>query len=468
MQRIGLGLVGLVLLVVPSLLPLEGLSAAGSITLGLFLMAVFYWITEPIPIYATSLLILLFQLLFLSASGPFVQAFEFPYAVADAPSANGFMATLAHPTLILFLGGFMLAAGAVKYSLEKNLVRVLLAPFQRSPRFLLLGIMLATGILSAFMSNTATTAMMITIILPLLARLDAEDPFRVSLALSIPVAANLGGIATPIGTPPNAIALAALAEQGHPIPFLTWMAMATPLAVVALVFGWILLSWVYRPKVEKLELDMTGRFDLSPGAVLLYLVAGITVVLWATESLHRVPSGVIAFVPVALLPCLGVIGKTEIRSLSWEVLWLVAGGISLGVSLEASGLAAWLIGLMDWTALGSIGVAALMILITVAGANFLSHTVATSLLVPIAMSLATSGALTGAGALGAMAVAIAVVSSFGMSLPISTPPNAIAISTGVVTTPQMARIGIVMAFFGFFVCLALSIIYWPKFFPNLP
>lgn len=455
----------MVLLAVPSLLPLAGLSPAGAITMGLFLMAVFYWITEPIPIYATSLLIILFQLIFLSASGPFVQAFEFPYPAGEAPKADSIMATLAHPTLILFLGGFMLAAGAVKYSLEKNLVRVLLAPFQRSPRLLLLGIMVATGLLSAFMSNTATTAMMITIILPLLAKLEADDPFRISLALSIPVAANLGGIATPIGTPPNAIALAALAEQGQPIAFLTWMAMAAPIAIVALLFGWVLLSWIYRPKVEKMELDMTGKFDLSPGAVLLYLVAGLTVVLWATESLHRVPSGVIAFVPVALLPCLGVIGKSEIRSLSWEVLWLVAGGISLGVSLRDSGLAEWLIGLVDWTALGSVGIVALFVGLAVVLANFLSHTVTTSLLLPIAVGLGSSGILSGSGAVAAVAVAVAISSSFGMSLPISTPPNAIAISTGVVTTPQMARIGAVMAVFGFVVCLLLALFCWPHFSP---
>lgn len=452
---------GLLLLVLPSFLPLEGLSPAGALTLGLFLMAGLFWITEPVPIYATSVLIILFQLLFLSKAAPLVKAFGFPYALDQAPLPNRYTNTLADPTLILFLGGFMLAAAASKYAVEKALTRVLLAPFGNSSRRLLLGLMLSTAVLSAFMSNTATTAMMMAVIIPLLVGLDPDDKFRIALALSIPVAANIGGMATPIGTPPNAIALGALAARGQAVSFTTWMALAVPLVALTLFLGWRLLLFLFPPKQPRLELELTAKFKRTRPALTLYAIGGLTVLLWLTESLHGVSSGVIAFIPIALLPCFGVVDKSDIRNLSWEVLWLVAGGISLGLSLGDTGLATWLIGLVEWNSLNGASVLAAFILVSILMANFLSHTVTTSLLVPIAISLGLSGVLGSAGSVVGVAIAIAIASSYGMSLPISTPPNAIAISTGLVRTPDMARIGVIMAFVGILFTFAAAHWFWP-------
>lgn len=456
--------VGLVLLVVPSLLSLEGLGPAAAVTLGLFLMAGLFWMLEPIPIYSTSMLVILFQLFFLSDAAPLVQHMGFPYAAAEAPKAARFMATLAHPILILFLGGFMLAAGAVKFSLEKNITRLLLAPFGGSPAKILLGIMLSTAFLSAFMSNTATTAMMMTVILPIVAGLSAEDRFRTGLALSVPVAANLGGIATPIGTPPNAVAIAALAREGVGVPFSIWMMMAVPLVVGSLGFAWWVLLKCFPPMIQRIQLHFEAEFDRSRPARLLYVVAGVTVILWITEKLHGIPSGVVAFLPVALLPALGVLDAKDIRGLSWEVLWLVGGGISLGLSLQDSGLAKWLIGLVNWGGMGPWVLLGGFLLLSILMANFLSHTVTATLLIPIAMSLAGSGALGGVGTTAALAIAIAIGSSYGMSLPISTPPNAIAVSTGLVKTPQMVAVGIVMAIFGSVAVLWCAGWFWPVFF----
>lgn len=460
MKRLFAAASGLVLLAVPLLLPLDGLSPAGRITFGLFLFAAVYWMFSPIPIYATSVLVILFQLALLSNASPLVEFFGYPYASAEAPPADKFTATLAHPILILFLGGFMLAAGAQKYHLEKNLVRVFLSPC-KSPKLLLIGVLGVCALLSAFMSNTATTAMMFAVLIPVLGALEIDDPLRVSLALSVPIGANIGGIITPIGTPPNAVALGALAEQGIRVSFASWMVIGTPLAIVSLVFVTFVLLKMFPPKAKRIELNMTGQFDRSTRAILLYLVGGSTIVLWATESIHQIPSSVIAFLPIALLPALGIIGTNEIRGISWEVLWLVAGGISLGYSLKDSGLATWMVGLVNWTSLGDLGVIVGFILISILMANFLSHTVTTSLLVPIAISLGTSGVLVGPGSLAVVAIGIAIASSFGMSLPISTPPNAIAISSGAVETPQMAKVGAVMAVFGFIVISALAIFVWP-------
>jgi solute carrier family 13 (sodium-dependent dicarboxylate transporter), member 2/3/5 len=431
------------------------------LALGLFLLAALYWIAEPIPIYATSMLVILGQLLLLSSAAPLVGGFAFPYAAEAAPAPTRFTGTLAHPTLILFLGGFMLAAAAAKYAVEQALTRVLLQPFgNRAPR-VLLGLMASTALLSAFMSNTATTAMMMAVILPVVAILPAEDRFRIALALAIPVAANLGGMATPIGTPPNAIALGALAGQGHVITFTTWMLLATPLVVLSLFLAWRILLWAFPPSLARLPLQLDGRFSRSRPAGLLYGIGGLTVALWLTEALHGIPSGVVAFLPIALLPACGVLERSDIRGLSWEVLWLVAGGISLGLSLNDTGLAAWLIALVSWDTLGAGWVLLGFVVVSILVANFLSNTVTTSLLVPIVMSLGVAGVWGDTGSLLAVAIAVALASSYGMSLPISTPPNAIAVGTGLVSTPQMARIGVVMALLGVMLVYAAARWFWP-------
>ncbi len=461
MRRTIVILAGLLLLALPPFLPLEGLSPAGAITLGLFLCAGLFWVFEPIPIYATSLLAIGGQLLFLSKSSPLVIAKSFPYPAAQATAASKFTDTLAHPILILFLGGFMLAEAASKYSVEKSLTRFILAPFGNRSSRVLLGLMLATALLSAFMSNTATTAMMITVITPIIATLPAGDRFRTALALSIPTAANLGGIATPIGTPPNALALGALASAGKSVSFSNWMLLATPIVVVSLALAWWLLMKLFPPSSPTLPLKLDGRFDRSRPAVLLYVVGGLTVLLWLTEAVHNVPSTLTAFIPIALLPALGVLDKKDLRNISWDVLWLVGGGISLGNSLKDTGLAAWMINLIEWGNLAPLAVLAGFSAASILLANFLSHTATTALLVPIAISLGTSGALGAGGSMVFIAIAIAIASSFGMSLPISTPPNAIAMATGLVTTPQMARVGVVMALAGLIICVGAALVYWP-------
>lgn len=461
MRRTLVILAGLLLFLLPSFIPLEGLSPAGSITLGFFLCAGLFWIFEPIPIYATSLLVIGGQLLFLSKSAPLVMARSFPYPIAEATAAEKFTSTLAHPILILFLGGFMLAGAASKYSVERSLTRVILAPFGNKSGNVLIGLMLATALLSAFMSNTATTAMMIAVITPIIATLPAGDRFRTALALSIPVAANLGGMATPIGTPPNALALGALAGAGIPVSFSTWMIYATPVTLIALALGWWLLMKFYPPSSKELTLELDGKFNRTKPAIMLYIVGGITVLLWLTEALHGMPSTLTAFIPIALLPALGIVGKKEIRNLSWEVLWLVGGGISLGNSLNDTGLAEWMVNLVNWGGLGPLAVLIGFIAVSILLANFLSHTVTAALLVPIAISLGISGVLGPASSMVFIAVAIAIASSFGMSLPISTPPNAIAISTGLVTTPQMAKVGVVMAVAGLMITAAAAYFFWP-------
>lgn len=191
----------------PFVVEFEGLSIEGHRVFALFLAAIVLWVTEAIPLHATAALIILAEILLISDKALLD-------TTASAPAYSEFFATLAHPVLMLFLGGFVLADGAAKYNLDRNLAGVLLRPFGTRPRNILAGLMLIAAGFSMFMSNTATTATLMAVVIPVLARLPDGDRMRAGLALSIPVAANIGGIGTPVGTPPNAIAIGSLAEAG--------------------------------------------------------------------------------------------------------------------------------------------------------------------------------------------------------------------------------------------------------------
>lgn len=434
MQKWGLVL-GIVVFALPLLLDVPGLGADGQRMLAIFLLAIVLWVTQPIPLFATATLVILLEVLLVSSSA-------LVSTVEGAPSAASFFASLANPVIILFLGGFMLADGAAKFGLDSNLAAVFMRPFARSARMLLLGMMLITAVLSMFMSNTATTAAMFAVVMPLIAVMPTAKA-RTALALSIPVAANIGGMGTPVGTPPNAIAVGTLAAQGVTISFVEWMAMAVPFMLVLLLGAWLLLSlWV--PRGAAVSLTMESRFDTSRDAKIFYAVAGATILLWMTEPLHGVSSSIVGFLPVVALLSTRVMTGEDLKILDWPVLWLVAGGIALGDGVGATGLDAWLLGSFDWQSMSRLAVLAVLVAIGLGMANVISHSATANLIIPLAISF--SGAI---GLDPAMiAVVLALAASLGMSMPISTPPNAIAYSTGQVPLKAMAVVGLVVGISG--------------------
>lgn len=454
-QKIGLAL-GVLAFILPNLVSIPGLSEAGHVALAILAMAAVFWMTEPIPIFSTSILVIFLQSLLLSAQGIISWAGT-PF---EAPSYAVYMGTLASPIIILFLGGFMLADGAVKFDLDKNLTRILLKPFGQKPAIILLGLMIVTAVLSAFMSNTATTAMMMTVVIPILAKTKQGDPFKMALLLSIPFAANIGGIATPIGTPPNAVVIGALSKTGLDVSFTYWMALALPFVVIMLAFSWFLLLFLFKPTTESIAMDLSGKFKKTKAAYVMYAIFILTIVLWVTESLHGLKSSLIALVPVAGLTVTGVLTKSDVRKLPWEVLWLVAGGLALGIVMKNTGLAEWLVQLVDWAVLPGVALLAVFGVFGVVVSNFISNTVTATLLTPIALSLITSGAVSGIDIL-VLALVVAISASSAMMLPISTPPNAIAMSTGLLKTSDMIKAGTIVGVVSLIVLMLMAQIYWP-------
>ena len=454
-KSIGL-LMAVIVFFIPFIITFEGLSPAGHRMLAIFLMAIVLWVTEAIPLHATAAVIIFLNILMVSdrAMVPLPEDFE-------APGFAVFFATLANPILMLFLGGFFLADGAAKYKLDRNLAKTLLKPFGQKPANIVLGLMLIVAIFSMFMSNTATTAAFMAVVLPVIARLPDGDRGRIALALCIPIAANVGGMGTPIGTPPNAIALGALNAQGIQISFVHWMALIFPFMLVLMFVTWQMLIRLFPFSSDSISIDIGSEYDRSPQAILFYVIAGVTILMWFTEPLHGVPSSIIGFVPVVVMLSARLISDKEFHSMQWSVLWLVAGGIALGTGVGRTGLDGWLIGLIAWDQMAPALIAGSLCVFALVFSTIISNSATANLIVPIAISLAVS--------LGedmsrvTTVIFVAIGASLAMMLPISTPPNAIAYATGQVQTKQMAVIGALVGAIGLLIFIFVAPHVWDWF-----
>jgi sodium-dependent dicarboxylate transporter 2/3/5 len=438
--------------------PIEGLTIIEKRVIALFVLAAFLWILEPIPIFATSVLIIVLELIMLSDKGMILfrnnaNAEQF----GELLNYKSIFSTFASPIILLFLGGFFLAMAATKFRLDQNLARIMLKPFGQKPRTVMLGLMVITAVFSMFMSNTATTAMMLAILAPVLILFAPDDKGKIALALSIPLAANIGGIGTPIGTPPNAIALKYLTGDSN-ISFGEWMSFGIPYVVVLLSIAWILLVVIYPASTKSIELNINSTFIKNRKAYVVYITFAGTILLWLTDFLHGMNSYVVAMIPVAIFTTTGIISKEDLKKISWDVLWLVSGGIALGLAMDKSGLAANLVESIPFGDFSPYAIIVSACVLTVVMANFMSNTATANLLMPILAALGTSVAsLEGLGGVSTLIIAAAISASMGMALPISTPPNALAHGTGAVSSGNMARIGVIVGFVG--LLLALLTVY---------
>lgn len=417
--------------------PQGDLSASASRMLAIFGAAVVLWITEAIPLSATSIFVIFAEILLISDEAIVGLPAEY-----EAPAYQSIFATLASPVLMLFLGGFVLADSAAKYRLDRNLAGVLLRPFGNSPRSILAGLMAITALLSMFVSNTATTAAMMAVVLPVAAGLDPSDRLRTGLILAVPVAANVGGLGTPVGSPPNAIALGRLQDRGIDVDFLKWMVFAVPVALVVLVFAWFLLVKRFPASAEAIDIRIGGEFDRQRSARILYVVFALTVIGWMSEPFHGVPSSIVGFGAVVVLLATQVFTVDDLRELNWHILWLVGGGIALGNGVSNTGLDEWLVGLYEW---GSLSTGLLMFALAAVAiglSTIISNSATANLMIPIGISLARSSVVDLDPLLAGLLIAMSC--SLAMALPVSTPPNAVAYASGEIDTKEMATVGLLV------------------------
>ncbi len=427
---------------------IEGLTIVQQRVIAIFVMAVMLWITESIPAWATSVTII-FVLLFCvsDSSFKFLQGDGGEYG--QLLDSVGIMACFADPTIILFLGGFILAIAATKSGLDVWMAKTMIKPFGTKSQNVLLGFLLITGIFSMFISNTATAAMMLTFLTPVFKSLPANGKGRIALTMAIPIGANLGGMGTPIGTPPNAFAYKVLNDPAGlnlDISFGHWMLVMAPLVIVLLLIAWVMLCKLFPFTQKNIELKIEGEMKFNWRTLVVAVTFAATILLWIFGKQFGVNANTVAMLPIAVFAFTGVITAKDLQDIDWGVIWMVAGGFALGLAMNGTGLAE--------VAMRSIpfGAWSPIIILIIAGfvcyflSNFISNTATAALMIPI-LTVVCQGVgdkLNIIGGTPTVLIGIAVAASAAMTLPISTPPNAIAYSTGLIQQKDMAKGGLII------------------------
>jgi sodium-dependent dicarboxylate transporter 2/3/5 len=394
----------------------------------LTVLAVGLWISEAIPPFAVGIF-LIAMLLF---------GFGTDYILTHQAPVEMYLGTWTSNVIWLLLGGFFLAAGMREAELDRSLFRFAVARFGQRPDRLLLGIMLLTALGSMIMSNTAITGMMLGSVLPLIRVLGKESAYAKALLIGIPAAASVGGIGTIIGSTPNAIAVGALREIGIYISFVEWMAIGMPLGLLMVWLFWKYLN--RKAPFKELEVDMSkllirtqNTYPTKRRAVIFTLI--VTIGLWLTEPLHGIPVAATSAVPIVLLTLTQVLTSEHVRSLPWDTLMLVAGGLALGIALVDVGLTDIAMVYLRQLPIATIFLLLILSYMAIMFSNVMSNTAASSILVPLGLSLT--------GLFGMAApVIIAISCSCALLLPVSTPSNAIAFSTGMLEQKDFRRGGI--------------------------
>jgi len=426
---------------------IEGLTQVQQRIIAIFVYATLMWVMEMVPAWSTSVSIILLLLLFASDSG--IKWLCNASEVGQLLSYKQVMASFADPVVMLFIGGFILAIATTKAGLDIHLARVLLTPFGKKSENILLGFMLVTALFSMFISNTATTAMMLTFLTPVFKQLPEAGKGRIAMALSIPVAANLGGMGTPIGTPPNTIALKYLNDPeglNLGIGFGQWMLFMVPLVIILILVAWFILKKLFPFSQKTIELKIDGEMKSGRQTALVIVTMIITILLWMMDTLTGINTYTVALIPFAVFAMAGIITKYDLEEINWSVIWMVAGGFALGYAMNASGLAALIIRAIPFGNFSPILILVLSGLLCYGLSNLISHSATAALLMPILVVVCTAmgDKLSAIGGPTTILIGVAIASSSAMILPISTPPNALAYATNLVQQKDMAKVGVIM------------------------
>ncbi|MHB2152834.1 SLC13 family permease [Calditrichota bacterium GD2] len=463
-QRIGLFSGPILFLLLLFIRPSGGMSPQALKVAAVALLMTIWWITEAIPIPATALLPLVL----------------FPgLGVLKASDAS---APYAHHLIFLFMGGFLIAIAMEKWNLHKRVALHTIRLVGFSSNRIILGFMIATAFLSMWISNTATTMMMVPIGMAVIKQsvdfIEKSDDYAINttpphfkfgtaLMLGIAYAASIGGVATIIGTPPNTILVGFIEQTYHmQIRFVQWMLFGVPLAVIMLLIAWLYLTrFASVPEIDRLpggkelleaELKKIGKMTKAEGYVLT--VFGMVALLWISRGfIHCGPSTIhdatiamggailLFMIPVNWKKGIFVLDWQSAVRLPWDVILLFGGGLSLARGFSESGLAQW-IG-EQFVVLHGMNIFIIVFIVTFFSlmlTEITSNTATAAVLIPV---------------LGSVAVAMhvhpflliipaGVAASYAFMLPVATPPNAIVFGSRYLTIPQMARIGVVLNLIG--------------------
>jgi solute carrier family 13 (sodium-dependent dicarboxylate transporter), member 2/3/5 len=403
------------------------LQARATVVAGICLIL---WLSEAVPAYVPTLVLWALTVILLGA-------LDKNFALVEV------LKWAANPVLLLFFGGFVFGVAASRFGIDRAIAR-LAVRFSRGKRLLLLALTAgATAFMSMWMSNIAAAAMMIAALHPLTARLDLKDSFRKALLLSVAVGANFGGIATPIGTGPNAIAISAMAKTRE-ITFADWMSFALPLTIGLVAAGTILIVLLYGVKGE-FEPGEKSAPQLSGKAKAVVAIFALTIAAWLSEPLHGTSAAVVALVSAAILFGSGLLKREDLNAVDWGTIALIAGGISLGNLLEQADLINFWANKISWSALPLTAQIFLVCFASALLSALMSNTATVTMLVPFALSFIPEPSV---------AVLVAIAASLGVPFVISTPINAMVYGEGGVAAKDFFTLGFPLMLAG---CLVLAL-----------
>jgi solute carrier family 13 (sodium-dependent dicarboxylate transporter), member 2/3/5 len=418
-----------------------------SILIGLIALLVILWTNEALPIGVVSLLpIVLFP----------------AFGILDIKSAT---VNYSNTTIFLFMGGFMIAIATQKTNLHKYISNKLLTIFPNTPRGLIFSLSITSALLSSVLSNSTTALLLI----PIAIFLTENIKFKARLALAIAYGCSIGGIITPIGTPPNLILMGFMQQHSiEPIAFIQWMFLTGPLALVML----IVIPFILSIGLSDVKLDnkLEVKEILLPNQKrLLFILLGLVITLLVNSKIEPYYSGLGLNEPAILLgfgllmfvPKIGFIEWEDAKNIPYEIIFLFGAGFTIAAAFSKTGLAEvlanYMLSLTDLPVIVLIIIIASLITFTT---EITSNTALISIALPIIYSLGQVANIN----MTLILMVATICASYAFMLPIATPPNAIAMSSGAVKVKQMASFGFVINILAIIMVTTIALVYWQYFF----
>lgn len=420
----------------------DGMSDSARFVAALTGLGMVMWVSETLPLYATALIVSLL----LVVPGGF--------------GLDTVFGSYFDPAVVLIFGGFVMGVALQKHGLDRYLADQVLSRTGDRPGAVLLGFMgLAAGF-SMWITNTASAAILLPIALGVVSAnglKPGSSRYAKALVLGVAYGATIGGIATPVGSTPNPLAVRFLADAGTPITFLEWVVKLAPLAALMVLAAAGVLLWLYRPELNRVKRD-PARPRLDRPMVGVMAVFSVTVALWLTTGIHGATAATVSVVPVAALFATRLLKEEDILKVDWGTLLLIGGSLALGQAVISSGLADAMGGFLADT-LGGLPVVAVFFAVTMFAIGltvFTSNTAAAAILIPIVIPLSA--------VLGVPATPLVLLVMAGVSMdflvPVGTPPNAMAYATKVVRVKDLLRAGAPLVVLAGILATGLAIAFW--------
>lgn len=415
---------------------------------------VFFWLVEALPIYVTALLPL---------------ALAVPLELLKADELAG---SYAHKFVFLFLGGFSLALALEKWDVHKQIARSIISFVGSSKIRILLGFILSTGLLSMWISNTATTLIMLPMATAVVTNLEKESgsKFPLFLLLAIAYSASIGGMATLVGSPPNTTMAGILEDTyGIEIDFLDWMKFGLPMSLIMLTV--LFLFFFFRLRGERKGDDVEFDVEKKPwnrnqirvsliflGVVLLWIVrkplSDLTGITYGDENVAMIGTILMFIVPSTKGETL--LKWKDTQKLAWGILFLFGGGLALAKMLDVNGVIDSIaLVFQEFESLSMILLLLVVVSIAIFGTEIMSNTALVSVFIPVIAQFASNAGIP----LTSLCMPVALAASCAFMLPVGTPPNAIVFSSGRLTIAQMARTGFLLNVLGVLVVVTFAMLF---------